>query len=28
VTLDEEFTKDMEDVISSHQKPWNPQSWD
>lgn len=28
VTLDEEFTRDMEDVIASHQKPWNPQSWD
>ena len=28
VTLDEEFGKDMEDIIASHQKPWNPPSWD
>lgn len=28
VTLDEEFAKDLEDIIASHQKPWNPPSWD
>jgi hypothetical protein len=28
VTLDEEFGKDMEDIIDSNQKPWNPPSWD
>jgi antitoxin (DNA-binding transcriptional repressor) of toxin-antitoxin stability system len=28
VTLDEEFGKDVEDIIASHQKPWNLPSWD
>ncbi len=28
VTLDEDFGKDLEEIIASHQKPWNPPSWD
>jgi antitoxin (DNA-binding transcriptional repressor) of toxin-antitoxin stability system len=28
VTLDEDFGKDLEQVIASHQQPWNPPSWD
>jgi antitoxin (DNA-binding transcriptional repressor) of toxin-antitoxin stability system len=28
VTLDEDFGKDLERVIASHQQPWNPPSWD
>jgi hypothetical protein len=28
VTLDEDFSKDMEDIVASHQKPWNPPSWE
>jgi hypothetical protein len=28
VTLDEEFGKDLEEIIASHQQPWNPPSWD
>lgn len=28
VTLDEEFSKDLEEIIASHQEPWNPPSWD
>jgi len=28
VTLDEEFGKDLEEIIASHQEPWNPPSWD
>ncbi len=28
VTLDEEFGKDLEDIIASHQELWNPTSWD
>lgn len=28
VTLDEDFGKDLEEIIASHQKPWHPPSWD
>ena len=28
VTLDEDFGKDLEEIVASHQKPWNPPSWD
>lgn len=28
VILDDSFGKDLEDIISSHQKPWDPPSWD
>jgi hypothetical protein len=28
VILDEDFGKDLEEIIASHQKPWNPPSWD
>lgn len=28
VTLDEQFGKDLEDIIASHQQPWTPPSWD
>jgi hypothetical protein len=28
VTLDDEFGKDLEEIIASHQQPWNPPSWD
>jgi len=28
VTLDEDFGKDLEEIIACHQKPWNPPSWD
>ena len=29
VTLDEGFSKDLEEIISRHQRePWNPPSWD
>ena len=28
VTFDEEFTKDLNEIIASHQEPWNPPSWD
>lgn len=28
ITLDEDFGKDMEEIIASHQQPWNPPSWD
>lgn len=28
VTLDEEFSKDIQEIIASHQQPWNPPSWD
>lgn len=27
-TLDEEFGKDMEEVITAHRTPWNPPSWE
>lgn len=26
--LDEEFGKDLEEIIASHQQPWTPHSWD
>jgi antitoxin (DNA-binding transcriptional repressor) of toxin-antitoxin stability system len=28
VTLDEDFGKDLEEIIRSHQQPWIPPSWD
>lgn len=28
VTLDENFGKDLKDIIAYHQQPWNPPSWD
>jgi antitoxin (DNA-binding transcriptional repressor) of toxin-antitoxin stability system len=28
VTLDEDFGKDMEEIIASQQEPWNPPSWE
>lgn len=28
VTLDEDFGKDLEQIIVSHQQPWTPPSWD
>jgi len=28
VTLDEDFGKDLNEIIESQQKPWNPPSWD
>jgi antitoxin (DNA-binding transcriptional repressor) of toxin-antitoxin stability system len=29
VTLDEDFSADLEEIISRHQRePWNPPSWD
>lgn len=28
VTLDEDFGKDLEDVIASHNEPLNPPEWD
>ncbi len=28
VTLDEDFGKDLEEIIASHQQPRNPPSWD
>ncbi len=27
-TLDEDFAKDLEDIISSHREPLNPPAWD
>jgi DNA-binding transcriptional LysR family regulator len=28
VTLDDDFGNDLEQIIASHQEPWNPPSWD
>jgi hypothetical protein len=28
ITLDEDFGKDLEEIIARHQQPWNPPSWD
>lgn len=28
VTLDEDFGKDMEEIVASHQQPWTPPAWD
>ncbi len=28
VTLDEEFGKDLDEIIASHEKPWTPPCWD
>jgi antitoxin (DNA-binding transcriptional repressor) of toxin-antitoxin stability system len=27
-TLDEDFGTDLEEIIASHQQPWQPPSWD
>jgi antitoxin (DNA-binding transcriptional repressor) of toxin-antitoxin stability system len=27
-TLDEDFGMDLEEIIASHQQPWQPPSWD
>ena len=27
-TLDDDFGKDLEDIVASHQQPWQPPSWD
>jgi hypothetical protein len=27
-TLDEDFGKDLEEIIASHRQPWQPPSWD
>jgi antitoxin (DNA-binding transcriptional repressor) of toxin-antitoxin stability system len=28
VTLDQEFGRDLEEIIAIHQQAWNPPSWD
>lgn len=28
VTLDEDFGKDLEVIVASHQQPWTPPAWD
>ena len=28
VTLDEDFGKDIEEIVASHQQPWTPPTWD
>lgn len=28
VTLDKDFGRDLEQIIATHQQPWNPPSWD
>jgi antitoxin (DNA-binding transcriptional repressor) of toxin-antitoxin stability system len=28
VTLDEDFGKDLEQIVAAHQQPWTPPSWD
>ena len=28
VILDDDFGKDLEEIIASHQQPWSPPSWD
>ena len=28
VTLDSDFTRDLQTIIASHQQPWNPPSWE
>jgi hypothetical protein len=27
-TLDEDFAKDIEEIIALHSEPWNPPSWE
>ena len=27
-TLDEDFGKDLEEIVASHEQPWTPPSWD
>jgi antitoxin (DNA-binding transcriptional repressor) of toxin-antitoxin stability system len=27
-TLDEDFGRDLEEIIAAHQQPWQPPSWD
>lgn len=28
VTLDEDFGKDLEEIVAMHQQPWTPPAWD
>lgn len=28
VTLDEDFGKDLEEIVASHQQPWTPPAWE
>ena len=28
VTLDEDFSKDLEEIVASQQQPWTPPAWD
>jgi hypothetical protein len=28
VTLDKDFSKDLEEIIASHREPFNPPEWD
>jgi hypothetical protein len=28
VTLDKDFSKDLEEIIASHSEPFNPPEWD
>jgi len=28
VTLDEDFGKDLEEIVASQQQPWTPPAWD
>ena len=28
VTLDEDFGRDLEEIVTIHEKPWTPPSWD
>lgn len=28
VTLDENFGRDLEEIVTSHQQPWTPPAWD
>ena len=28
VTLDKDFGSDLEQIVASHQKPWNPPAWE
>lgn len=28
VTLDEDFGKDLEEIVASHRQPWTPPAWD
>jgi antitoxin (DNA-binding transcriptional repressor) of toxin-antitoxin stability system len=28
VTLDEDFSKDLDEIVASHQQPWAPPTWE